>query len=77
MSMKTYIFFQDPANGWLRVPKSDIPSGMKLSQASYQQGSYVYLDENDDMHKFRELIPCQIKVHYDYDTNVRNFQRIR
>ena len=45
-----YIFYEDPGHGWLRVPKTEISPEIKnkISQFSYMNGNYAYLEEDCD-----------------------------
>ena len=44
-----YLFTSDPGHGWLRVPKVEIePIKDKISSYSYENGKYVYLEEDCD-----------------------------
>ena len=52
---KSYVFFEDPGHGWLRVPISEIePIKDKISSCSYMRGKYVYLEEDGDAFIFLE-----------------------
>lgn len=52
---KTFIFFQDPGHGWLKVPRNmliDLGILNKISAYSYERGGYVYLEEDQDSYIF-------------------------
>jgi hypothetical protein len=49
--MKKYDFISDPGHGWLKVERAElIALGIiyKISNCSYQDRSYVYLEEDCD-----------------------------
>ena len=55
--MPKYDFISDPGHGWLKVPRSEVNSlgiGPKVSSFSYEQGDYVYLEEDCDASLFVE-----------------------
>ena len=50
-------FYTDPAHGWLEVKRSHlIALGIEnqISRFSYEQGSRVYLEEDNDLSRFME-----------------------
>jgi len=50
---RTYIFFEDPGHGWLRVPLKEVePIADKISPYSYMRGKYAYLEEDCDAWTF-------------------------
>ena len=59
---KSYIYFNDPGHGWLRVPLTDLePVKTLISGYSYRKGKYAYLEEDSDafvflQHKFGKCV---------------------
>ena len=47
-----FIFYSDPAHGWLKVKKSlliDLGISKKISSCSYMKNEYAYLEEDCDL----------------------------
>lgn len=47
-----YIFYIDPAHGWLSVPRKEIDKlriADRISSYSYQRGDHVFLEEDLDL----------------------------
>lgn len=81
-----YIFFSDPGHAWLRVLKTEIESIKdKISNYSYMNGKYVYLEEDCDAfvflcHKFGNNITLKelrekgiVKEIDSENTSIRSF----
>ncbi len=54
-SSREYKFYSDLGGGWLKVPRKEIEQlglSQKISKASYQRHSSVYLEANFDMEAF-------------------------
>jgi len=50
--MKEYILYEDPGHAWLRVKKSELKElniDNLISEYSYQDDKFVYLEEDDDI----------------------------
>ena len=50
-----YIFHEDPAHGWLEVPKAELAKlgiADKISHYSYMSGDKAYLEEDCDLGAF-------------------------
>ena len=86
--MPKYDFISDPGHGWLKVPRSEVNSlgiGPKVSSCSYEQGDYVYLEEDCDAGRYiSHCNPCGLPADTefdhvdhktDYNTGVRSFDR--
>lgn len=56
-----YRFIEDPGHGWLEVPRGELRVlgiDLRISQCSYEQGDFVYLEEDDDCtHYLRARFP--------------------
>jgi len=53
--MTNYTFYDDPGHGWLAVERKELKRlGIleKISRFSYQQGEWVYLEEDCDATAF-------------------------
>ena len=83
----TFTFFSDIGHGWLRVSVPSAESvGLKpkdFTRYSYQQGGWLYLEEDCDASLFVKAYmdkhnrPPQIKTHHtDGDSVIRNYPRI-
>ena len=49
------VFFSDPGHGWGRVPRNlidELGIADKISEFSYQDQGYVYLEEDCDLPRF-------------------------
>lgn len=49
------VFFSDPGHGWGRVPRNlidELGIADKISEFSYQDKGYVYLEEDCDLPRF-------------------------
>ena len=50
-----YTFYEDSGHGWLRVTKDEIRDlnlTDNISSYSYENGKYIYLEEDSDLAKF-------------------------
>jgi len=48
-----YRFIIDPGHGWLEVPEAEVRAvGSWVSQYSYREGSFLYLEEDRDAPDF-------------------------
>jgi len=57
IAKKTYIFYNDPGHGWLRVHHDEIePIKDKISSFSYVTSRFVYLEEDCDAQIFLDLL---------------------
>lgn len=64
-TVKTYTFFADPGHAWMRVPLADVrASGAAISQFSYMNEKYAYLEEDCDVQRYLEAIGA-VKVGED------------
>ena len=55
MTTRKYRSFSDPGHGWLRVPHTDLDAlgiSDQISTYSYQNGDWVYLEEDCDLTLF-------------------------
>lgn len=53
--MKTYTFYSDPGHSWLKVTRAELKRldlCDKISGYSYEDGDYVYLEEDCDASLF-------------------------
>jgi hypothetical protein len=88
MKAETYIFYNDPGHGWLRVKIAELIGlaiADKISAFSYINGKYAYLEEDCDAGvflraKFGENITGRelneqgiLKEHYSETTMIRSF----
>ena len=77
--MAKYKFISDPGHGWLEVTRGDIASlniGDKISQYSYVNGQYVYLEEDCDAQVYIEaagLTREDIVEVYEENTAIREY----
>lgn len=85
--MTAFNFYSDPGHGWLRVDLASITAvGLtpaSFSQYSYQQGPWLYLEEDQDASTFvkafmdRHNRPPVVKEHHsNEDSVIRNYPRI-
>lgn len=83
----TFQFYSDPGHGWLRVDIASANSvGLKpesFSRFSYQQGPWLYLEEDCDASLFvkaymaRHNRPPVVKEHHcNSHSVIRNYPRI-
>jgi hypothetical protein len=84
---KSYIFFEDPGHGWLRVPLTELePVKTLISPYSYRKGRYAYLEEDCDafvflQHKFGKCVSVRelenkgiLKNHHtNNSSSIRNY----
>ena len=55
--MNDYLWIEDPGHAWLRVPLAEVrASGANISDFSYRQGAYAYLEEDCDAGNFLDAI---------------------
>ena len=78
--VKQYHFRSDFHQGWLVVPKSDIPVGMVFSPLSHQDDDHFYLEEDYDMKNFLNQVDFEVEIidtHDEYIDNhpIRNMRR--
>ena len=53
--IQLFDFIQDPAHGWVKVPKKmllDLGIAEKISHYSYVRNEYAYLEEDGDLSTF-------------------------
>lgn len=53
--MTVFYFLHDPGHGWLKVPLrlvADLGIASDISQFSYRDSQYAYLEEDCDMRRF-------------------------
>jgi len=61
MATRTFPVYSDPGHAWIRVPIDYLvriigPNWRKaFTSFSYERGSYVYLEEDEDARRFIEL----------------------
>ena len=83
----TFQFYSDPGHGWLRVDLQSVFSvGLSrsdFSRFSYQQGPWLYLEEDRDASLFVKAYmekhnrPPPVKEHHTEGRSViRNYERI-
>ena len=83
----TFNFYSDPGHGWLRVDLQSVSSvGLSpssFSKFSYQQGPWLYLEEDCDASLFVKAFmdkhnrPPPVKEHHTEGRSViRNYERI-
>lgn len=83
----TFQFYSDPGHGWLRVDLQSVfsvgLSRSSFSRFSYQQGLWLYLEEDLDASLFVKAYmdknnrPPTVKEHYTKGRSViRNYERI-
>lgn len=55
-----FTFYTDPGHGWLRVPKTYLEkegiSKASFTSCSYENGKYVYLEEDCDFTRFVKIL---------------------
>lgn len=76
---KTFIKYDDPGHGWLRVPLKLVQElAISVSPYSYQKGRYVYLEEDLDASTFVEKVGLDnINIkwsHTNSESKIRRFQ---
>ncbi len=79
----TYRFIEDPAHGWLEVPRAELDAlgiAHKISRYSYQRDDLVYLEEDCDFAIFdtaKAVLGQPVKYIdlYQENTFVRNLPR--
>ena len=87
---KTYMFYTDPGHSWLRVLRTEIETIKgQISSFSYQNGKYVYLEEDCDAgiflkHRFGEDVSFArlqekglLKEKYAENTIIRSYEPFR
>ena len=59
MTIETFVYYQDPGHGWLRVPETTLAefgkSEADFSPYSYRDNGHVYLEEDADMTAFLNM----------------------
>ena len=77
---KTYTLYSDPGHGWLQVQKKELEELNiinNVSEYSYINGEFVYLEEDCDMSRFMEAATAagwKIKTadfHTDNESSIR------
>lgn len=79
----TYEYHTDPGHGWLKVPMKEIEElGLKISEFSYQDGDFGYLEEDLDagtfMRAYKEKYgtdPEHTTHHSDNWSHIREMRR--
>lgn len=79
----TYIFYSDSGHAWLRVRKEEVKSiKNQISQHSYENGDYVYLEEDCDAvlfinHKFGSIEAAKphISERHSERSRIRSYKR--
>lgn len=77
--MKKYKFHIDPGHAWLAVKRKELENmGIlhTISAYSYQRGETVYLEEDDDFHKFKKAKENLGQVVH-VDESYQNYSPIR
>ena len=72
-------FISDPAHGWLKVELEEITDEMDISQFSYRDDEFAYLEEDSDMQKYLTTLPRGPEyncIHLNDPAPLRNFERI-
>ena len=73
-----YTFISDDAHGWLKVPVSDvIASGVDVSNYSYRDARYAYLEEDGDGPAFMRAIGMKWSDTRIKDVRHNGMSRIR
>ena len=83
----TFQFYSDPGHGWLRVDLASAKAvGLEpssFSTYSYQQGHWLYLEEDCDASKFIDAFQAKhhfappVKNHHsNRESVIRNYPRI-
>lgn len=81
----TYIKFNDPGHGWLRVPLAELDAlGIRnqISSYSYTKGDNAYLEEDCDYYMFDKAMKAAgreytvIEQHTNNDSAIRNYRRM-
>ena len=88
-TLARYRYLQDPGHGWIRVPRAELDAlgiASQVSKYSYQQGGWVYLEEDCDAGLWISarnaagypVSPADlIEEHTDSDSLIRSFDSYR
>lgn len=71
-------FYHDAGHGWLKVPKSLIPPDLKISQYSYKNDDFVFLEEDCDAVSFIKQFGDTFEIVHKYDgkiSHIRDLER--
>jgi uncharacterized protein (DUF924 family) len=86
MKTQVYHFYTDSGHGWLKVPREKLEELNlidQISKYSYQNGSYVYLEEDCDAYTFirameEKGIKIQFQEHFtNGDSSIRYYDRFK
>ena len=82
MKTRTLTLHNDPSHGWLEIKRADlIALGIEddISRFSYEKGSKVSLEEDNDMTRYiraAALAGCKVDIDYSVHTNSDSFIRL-
>jgi hypothetical protein len=82
MKTRTLTLHNDPSHGWLEVKRSDLIALKiedQISGFSYEKGSKVYLEEDNDMTRYMEAAAAagwHVDINESVSTNSDSFIRL-
>jgi len=72
---ETFLFFSDPAHGWLKVSKKELAElgiADKITGYSYMRGDNVFLEEDGDASLFQDKYEQKFNKKPKYDEQISN-----
>jgi len=77
LQTQEFIFYSDPAHGWLRVKLEDARRVPAISSYSYMDSTYAYLEEDCDLARFCEFYGLELTEENTKESNSNSMSHVR